>query len=74
MDDLPHLTRVWGLPPPALQIRPFDNASLDQLVNQHSPTPLHRLQASVCVCAVVGGWGVGGLQLGARERDSAALW
>ncbi|KAL4431610.1 hypothetical protein ABPG77_001452 [Micractinium sp. CCAP 211/92] len=31
------------------QIRPFDNASLDQLVNQHNPTPLHRLQASPVV-------------------------
>jgi hypothetical protein len=26
-------------------VRPFDNASLDQLVNRHNPTPLHRLQA-----------------------------
>ena len=27
-------------------VRPFDNTSLDQLVNRHNPTPLHRLQAS----------------------------
>ncbi|EFN53317.1 hypothetical protein CHLNCDRAFT_137004 [Chlorella variabilis] len=27
-------------------VRPFGNTSLDQLVNRHNPTPLHRLQAS----------------------------
>ncbi|KAI3436210.1 hypothetical protein D9Q98_002264 [Chlorella vulgaris] len=28
-------------------VRPFDNASLDALVNKHTPSPLHRLQSSL---------------------------
>lgn len=49
------------------QIRPFDNASLDQLVNQHSPTPLHRLQSSLR--AVEASLGLGG----SREESLVQL-
>ncbi|KAL4458976.1 hypothetical protein ABPG75_013841 [Micractinium tetrahymenae] len=49
------------------QIRPFDNASLDALVNHHSPTPLHRLQSSLR--AVEASLGLGG----AREESLVQL-
>lgn len=51
----PGFMRVFG---GTWTIRPYDNASLDQLVNKHRPSALHRLQAGVR--AVEAGLGMGG--------------